>query len=71
LIDYWVLVEEKDISAAMRYLFFEHRIVSEGAGALAVAAFLKESERFKDRTCALLVCGGNVDSHKFLTIMKP
>lgn len=71
LIDYWVLVEEQDISAAMRYLFFEHRIVSEGAGALAVAAYLKEFERFKDRSSALIVCGGNIDPKKFLTVVNP
>ena len=47
LIDHWVLVEEKDITAAMRYLFFEHRVIAEGAGALGVAAYLKENARFK------------------------
>ena len=71
LIDHWVLVEEKDITAAMRYLFFEHRVIAEGAGALGVAAYLKENARFKDRSCALIVCGGNIDPRKFLTVVNP
>jgi threonine dehydratase len=70
VIDQWVLVEESDIRAAMGYLFYEHRLVVEGAGALAVAAFLKEQARFEDANVALLVCGGNIDPKKFLTILN-
>jgi threonine dehydratase len=69
VIDQWVLVEEEDIRAAMRYLFYEHRLVVEGAGALAVAAFMKEQERFKDANTALIVCGGNIDPKKFLGVI--
>jgi threonine dehydratase len=71
LIDHWILVEEKDIAAAMRYLFFEHRVIAEGAGALSVAAYLKESEQFKGRSCALVVCGANIDPRRFLTVVSP
>jgi threonine dehydratase len=69
LVDQWFLVEERDISAAMRYLFFEHRLVVEGAGALSVAAYLKERERLTDYTCALLVCGSNIDPAAFIRIV--
>lgn len=71
LIDQWVLVEEEEIVAAMRYLFFEHRLVVEGAGALAVAAYLKEQERFRDLHTALVLCGGTIDMHRFHTLVKP
>jgi threonine dehydratase len=70
LIDQWVLVEEEEIVAAMRYLFFEHRLVVEGAGALAVAAYLKEQERFQDLHTALVICGGTIDIERFLGLMK-
>jgi threonine dehydratase len=70
LIDQWILVEEEDIYAAMRYLFFEHRIVAEGAGALAVAAYIREQEKLKDLNSALIVCGGNIDPKRFLTIVN-
>jgi threonine dehydratase len=69
LIDQWILVDEADIYAAMRYLFFEHRLVVEGAGALAVAAFLKERVRIHEFNTALLVCGGNIDPKKFLKVV--
>lgn len=70
LIDQWILVEESDIGAAMRYLFYEHRLVVEGAGALAVAAYLREGEGLQEFNCALVVCGGNIDPKKFLQLME-
>ena len=70
LIDQWILVEEADISAAMRYLFYEHRLVVEGAGALALAGYLKEQERLHDYTTALVVCGGNIDPKRFLRVVE-
>jgi threonine dehydratase len=70
LIDQWVLVEEEEIVAAMRYLFFEHRLVVEGAGALAVAAYLKEQERFRDLHTALVLCGGTIDMRRFQKLVK-
>ena len=69
LVDQWILPEEADIKAAMRYLFYEHRLVVEGAGALAVAAYLREVDRLKELHCALIVCGGNIDPKKFLSVV--
>jgi len=69
LIDQWILVEEADISAAMRYLFYEHRLVVEGAGALALAGFLKERDRIQQYTTALVVCGSNIDPKRFLRVV--
>jgi threonine dehydratase len=54
----------------MKYLFFEHRLVVEGAGALAVAAYSKERDRLKDKNCALVVCGGNIEAERFLEIVR-
>ena len=70
LISRWVLVTEEEIVAAMKYLFFEHRLVVEGAGALAVAAYSKERDRLKDKNCALVVCGGNIEAERFLEIVR-
>jgi threonine dehydratase len=69
LIDQWILVDEADIKAAMRYLFYEHRLVVEGAGALALAGFLKERNRIQGYTTALVVCGGNIDPKRFLRVV--
>ena len=70
LIDQWILVEESDIQAAMRYLFYEHRVVAEGAGALALAAYFREREGLHNYNCGLVVCGGNIAPKKFLSVVK-
>ena len=70
LVSRWVLVTEEEIVAAMKYLFFEHRLVAEGAGALAVAAYSKEREMLKDKNCALVVCGGNIAAERFLAVVR-
>jgi threonine dehydratase len=62
------LVEKGDIAAAMRLLFFERRLIVEGAGALTTATHLKEHKRFQGKTCVLIVCGGNIDPTKFLSV---
>lgn len=69
LIDHWVLVEEEEIVQAMKYLFYEHRMVVEGAGALTVAAYMKESDRYKDLSTALVVCGGNIEMKRFCSLI--
>lgn len=69
LIDQWILVDEADISAAKRYLFYEYRLVVEGAGALALAGFLKEQDRIQRYNTALVVCGGNIDPKRFLRVV--
>ena len=70
LINSWVLLTEEEIRAAMQYLFYEHRLVCEGAGALAVGAYMKERERLKDKNCVLVVCGSNISPEKFLSVIK-
>jgi threonine dehydratase len=71
LISRWVLLAEEEIVAAMKYLFYEHRLVTEGAGALAVAAYMKERARYQDKNCALVVCGGNIEAERFLKLIQP
>lgn len=71
LISRWVILTEEEITTAMRYLFYEHRLVSEGAGALAVAAYTKERSRYRDKNCALIVCGGNIEAERFLKLIQP
>lgn len=69
LLDEWVLVDEAEIMAAMKFLFFEHRQVVEGAGALTTAAFLKEYKRFEGKNCALVVCGANIAMGRFCEVI--
>jgi threonine dehydratase len=60
-VDTIVEVDEDEIAAAMRYLAFEHGVVSEGSGAVGVAALQSGRIAPSDRgSTAVLITGRNV-----------
>ncbi len=60
VIDRSVLVSEAEILAAMRLVAETEHWIVEGAAAVAVAAFLKETRRYEGKTVAIVICGRNV-----------
>ncbi len=60
LLDGMILVEEELIGKAIVLLKETHNKIVEGAGALSLAALMKESGRFSGRQVVLVVSGGNV-----------
>ncbi|EDP62239.1 hypothetical protein BAL199_19498 [alpha proteobacterium BAL199] len=56
-----VRVTEDEIKAAMRHYFTDTHNVAEGAGAVPLAALLKERDRWQGRKVGLILSGGNVD----------
>ena len=56
-----ILVEEDEIIKAMFKIFERMKLVVEPSSATAVAAVIKEKERFKDKNVAIILSGGNVD----------
>lgn len=60
-VDDLVLVDEGDIEEAMLLLLEIEKTVVEGAGAVGLAALLKNRERFRGRNIGLVLCGGNID----------
>ncbi|MGB8873066.1 MAG: threonine ammonia-lyase [Desulfobaccales bacterium] len=57
-----VLVEEKEIAQALLLLLESKKVLAEGAGAVATAAFLGQlASRSLGRRVVLLVSGGNID----------
>jgi threonine dehydratase len=64
LVDEAVAVPLADVEAAMRLLAARAHVVAEGAGALALAAALRRSDR-----CACIVSGGNVDADVYAKIL--
>lgn len=66
----YVLVEEVEIARAIGWLYDEHGIVVEGAGALSVAAFLQRRETFAGKTVVLLLCGSNINLEQFHAIRQ-
>lgn len=64
-----VLLSEQEIEASIRLLFEEHRLVSEGSGALGVGGLLKRKEHFKGKKVVAVVCGRNIDLEVFKRII--
>ncbi|MBD5635368.1 MAG: pyridoxal-phosphate dependent enzyme, partial [Candidatus Eremiobacteraeota bacterium] len=61
LVDDVVLVSEQSTERAILMFLEEEKLVTEGAGAVALAALLDHAERFRGRKVGLIVCGGNID----------
>ena len=64
-----VTVDDKEIRSAMRCLFSDTHNTSEGAGAAALAALLRERDSMRGRRVALILSGGNVDREVFARIL--
>ncbi|HQR32711.1 MAG TPA: threonine/serine dehydratase [Blastocatellia bacterium] len=64
LIDDHVLVSEEEIKRAMRMLAEQERWIVEGAAGVALAALLKERQRFAGQRCVVLLCGRNIAAEK-------
>jgi threonine dehydratase len=65
-----VLLTESEIEQSIRLLFEQHRLVTEGSGALGVGGLLKRRERFKGKKVVAVVCGRNVDLEVFKRIIQ-
>lgn len=64
-----VTVTEAGIRAAMRALFADTHHVSEGAGAAALAAALKERDQIAGKRIAVILSGANVDARLFAEVL--
>jgi threonine dehydratase len=60
VIDHSLLVSEDEVLASMRLLQEKKGWLIEGAAGVAVAAFAKQAERYKGKTVAIIICGGNL-----------
>ncbi|MRT92860.1 pyridoxal-phosphate dependent enzyme [Ancylomarina sp. 16SWW S1-10-2] len=61
LVEKIVRVEEGEIVAAMRLIWERMKIVVEPSSAVALAAILKEKEKYKGKKIGIILSGGNVD----------
>jgi threonine dehydratase len=61
LVDDVVLVSEDDIEQAMLMLLEIEKTVVEGAGAVGLAALMKDRARFAEKKVGLVLCGGNIE----------
>lgn len=59
VIDRSVLVTEDEIACAVRGVHNALGWTIEGAAGVAVAAFLKQADRYQEKTVVVVICGGN------------
>jgi threonine dehydratase len=61
-----VQVSDAEIGAAMRAYYEDTHQLTEGAGAAALAALLKERDRFAGKRVGVVLSGGNIDRPLYL-----
>ena len=69
VVDDFILVSEDEIRNALRLLVEKHAMLVEGSGALTVAAFLKNTERFRGKSVLLLISGRNIGLDQLKSIL--
>ncbi|MEP7326820.1 MAG: threonine dehydratase [Gemmatimonadota bacterium] len=65
-----VMVPDPEIREAMRLYFTATHNVAEGAGAIALAALMREKEMMKGKRVAVVLSGGNVDREVFAPVLS-
>lgn len=68
-VDDFILVSEDDIKNSLRELYEDNELKVEGAAAVALAAYSKISSKISGDT-VIVLCGGNIDSELFDTIIN-
>lgn len=64
-----VKVSEQEIADAIRAYYSDTHNLAEGAGALPLAALLKEKKLMQGRKVGLILTGGNMDQGSFSTVL--
>ena len=68
-VDNVITVSEASIERAIAMLAEHEKVVVEGAGAVGLAGMLEKPEIFKDKKVGIILCGGNIDSKVFSSIL--
>ncbi|MEM9550056.1 MAG: threonine dehydratase [Pseudomonadota bacterium] len=67
--DRFVTVTDDEVAEAIRMYFRLTHNVAEGAGAAPLAAAMQEKERLAGQRVGVILCGGNIDTGWFRTIL--
>jgi threonine dehydratase len=60
-VDEIILVDEIEIIAAMKLIWERMKIIVEPSSAIALAALLKQKEKFNNKKVGIILSGGNID----------
>ncbi len=70
LIDRFVLVTEDEIADGVRQILQRHHMLIEGAAGVAIAAFLRERNKLRNKRIAIVLCGANISAEKLNDILS-
>lgn len=65
-----VTVSEDQVADAIRVYYRDIHNLAEGAGAAPLAGLMHEADQMQGREVAVILCGGNIDTDWFLTVMQ-
>jgi threonine dehydratase len=60
LVDSFVTVTEDQITVSLKIFMATHHMLIEGSAAVAIAAFLKVQESYRQKNVVILLCGANI-----------
>jgi len=69
LVDEYVTVTEDQIKESLRLFLQTHHMLIEGAAAVAVAAYLKEHERFAQKNIVIIISGANISLETLKSVL--
>jgi len=69
-VDDMLTVSERDIIAAVQFLFYRTKLVVEPSGALGVAALLKKDKAVLQGKVGVIISGGNIDGPTMTRILE-
>jgi threonine dehydratase len=70
LVDDIILVNEAEIAMGMHFLFTEHNMVIEGAGAVGISALLSNKVKMDCKNIAVIISGNTIETEDFLKAVK-
>lgn len=65
-----VTVSDAEVAEAIRVYYRDIHNLAEGAGAAPLAALMQEKDAMAGRKVGVILCGGNIDTQWFLTVMS-
>ena len=65
-----VTVSDAEVAEAIRVYYRDIHNLAEGAGAAPLAALMQEADAMKGREVAVILCGGNIDTDWFVTVLQ-
>jgi len=68
-VDNYVLVSEEEIKEAIIGIIKMHRMLIEGASAVALAAFIKNAEQYRGKKIVIILSGANISLETLKSIL--